>query len=205
MIVCIFDANVPWDLCKINKLDLIMKSLLSANFNIYMSSDNFNEMPIKIRKAFEKYTNVNIVISDIEEFDNFKKEIRNKEIILEKNDTAVLYSCFKYNASYVISSDTEVIRKTKKYAETYKKDISAYHIVEMITLLNKENLLSNKDSLNIFIELYSKKEIPHLVGTHGAELINDTLKRREWVDTNTKSCTAKFNIYGKHILSVKSV
>lgn len=204
MPVCVFDANVPWDLYKLNKLDLIMQSLLSADFSISMAEVNFLEMPVDVQKAFKKHQNVNLVSHDIDEFDQFRKDIREKSIILDKKDSAVLYTCAKYNASYVVSSDTQVISMMKKYAEKYNIKIFAYHIVDIITLLNKENRLSNKASLDIFVELYSKKEIPHLVATHGGELISDVLKREKWVTKNTESCTTKFNIYGKHILNVKS-
>lgn len=204
MPVCVFDANVPWDLYKLNKLDLIMQSLLSADFSISMSEVNFLEMHLDVREAFKKHQNINLVAHDENKFEDFRKEIRNKGVMLDKKDSAVLYSCAENNASYVVSSDTQVLSMTKKYAEKYNKKIFAYHIVDIITLLNKENRLSNKDSLHIFVELYSKKEIPHLVATHGDELISDRLKRNKWVTENTESCTTKFNIYGKHILNVKS-
>lgn len=46
MIGFVFDANVPWDLEKIGKLDEMLKILEdNLNFRIYISELNFNEMP----------------------------------------------------------------------------------------------------------------------------------------------------------------
>lgn len=202
MPVCVFDANVPWDLDKINKLDLIMQLLLSVNFSVFMSMDNFLEMPLDVRKAFKKHQNVNLITHDESKFKEFREEIRYKGIVLEKNDSAVLYLCSEKNASYMVSSDTKVIHMTKNYAKEYSKKINAFHIVEIIYYLCINNMLSKRDCLDILTGLYSKKEIPHLVKTYGEELISDKLYRETWIKDETKSCTTKFNTYRTYILNV---
>ncbi|WP_135604092.1 hypothetical protein [Methanococcoides sp. NM1] len=202
MIVCVFDANVPWDLYKLDKLDQIMKLFSSANLSIHMSNDNFLEMPRTIGNMFKTYQNVEIDESDDNGLNTFKKQIRDEGIILDKKDSAVLYSCDKIDADFVVSSDTNVILSTNKYANTYSKKVKGFHILDIITYLKNENFLDKNECMRIFLALYSKKEIPYLVETHGNELIRDVSTRSIWIAGNTKSCIAKFNTYSKHISNV---
>lgn len=201
MIEFVFDANVPWDLEKINKLDRIMQALDNSNFKICMSNDNFIEMPHTVRNKFKKYQFVVIDEPDEVNFKKFRGRIRKNKIILDKKDSAVLYSCNKIDADFIVSSDTHFLLEAKKYIQFYDRKAQAFHLLDVIKYLKKMELLDAKSCVNISLNLYKKKEIPHLVTNHGNELIDDTLKRKDWINDETKFCMNTFNNYKQHISS----
>ena len=201
MIEFVFDANVPWDLEKINKLDKIMQVLDNSNFKICMSYDNFIEMPHDVRNKFRKYQFVVIDEPDEMDFKEFRTRIRNEKIILDKKDSAVLYSCNKTGADFIVSSDTHFLLEAKKYIKIFDRKTRAFHLLDVIKYLKQMEILDAKSCVNTSLDLYKKKEIPHLVTNHGKELIDDTLKRNDWINNETKSCMNTFNNYKQHIFS----
>ena len=199
MIEFVWDANVPWDLDKINKLDPIMKALDNSNFKICMSNDNFMEVPIVIRNKLKDYHFVSIDEPDEKNFSDFRIKMRSENIILEKNDSAVLYSCNKIDADFIVSSDTQVLLQANKYNSIFGIKAKAFHLLDLIQYLKKVGILDAKFCAILSLDLYKKKEIPHLVINHGKELINDTTKRNIWIADQTKSCKDTFNNYKEHI------
>lgn len=199
MIEFVWDANVPWDLDKINKLDPIMKALDNSNFKICMSNDNFMEVPIVIRNKLKDYHFVSIDEPDEKNFSDFRIKMRSKNIILEKKDSAVLYSCNKIDADFIVSSDTQVLLQANKYNSIFGIKAKAFHLLDLIQYLKKIGILDAKFCAILSLDLYKKKEIPHLVINHGNELINDTTKRKIWIADRTKSCMDTFNNYKEHI------
>ena len=199
MIEFVWDANVPWDLDKINKLDPIMKALDNSNFKICMSNDNFMEVPIVIRNKLKDYHFFSIDEPDEKNFSDFRIKMRSKNIILEKNDSAVLYSCNKIDADFIVSSDTQVLLQADKYNRIFGINAKAFHLLDLIQYLKKVGILDAKFCAILSLDLYKKKEIPHLVINHGNELINDTTKRNIWIADQTKTCMDTFNNYKEHI------
>ena len=199
MIKFVFDANVPWDLEKINKLDTIMQVLDNSNFKICMSNDNFIEMHHDVRNKFRKYQFVVIDEPNEMDFKEFRTRIRNENIMLDKKDSAVLYSCNKIDADFIVSSDTHVLLEAKKYIKMFDRKTRAFHLLDVIQYLKKTGILDAKSCLNISLDLYKKKEIPHLVTNHGNELIDNVLKRNDWISDEIKSCMNTFNNYKQHI------
>lgn len=199
MIEFVWDANVPWDLDKINKLDPIMKALDNSNFKICMSNDNFMEVPIVIRNKLNNYHFFSIDKPDEKNFSDFRIEMRSKNIILEKKDSAVLYSCNKIDADFIVSSDTQVLLQADKYNRIFGINAKAFHLLDLIQYLKKVGILDAKFCAILSLDLYKKKEIPHLVINHGNELINDTTKRNIWIADQTKTCMDTFNNYKEHI------
>lgn len=199
MIEFVWDANVPWDLDKINKLDPIMKALDNSNFKICMSNDNFMEVPIVIRNKLNGYHFFSIDEPDEKNFSDFRIKMRNKNIILEKKDSAVLYSCNKIDADFIVSSDTQVLLQADKYNRIFGINAKAFHLLDLIQYLKKVGILDAKFCAILSLDLYKKKEIPHLVINHGNELISDTTKRNIWIADQTKTCMDTFNNYKEHI------
>ena len=199
MIEFVWDANVPWDLDKINKLDPIMQILDNSNYKICMSNNNFIEVPTFIRNKLKDYHFFSIDEPNENDFNDFRIKIRNENIILDKNDSAVLYSCNKIDADYIVSSDTQVILQANKYNSISGIKAKAFHLLDLIQYLKKIGILDAKFCAILSLDLYKKKEIPHLVTNHGNELIDDTTKRKTWIDGQTKSCMNTFNSYKEHI------
>ncbi len=199
MIEFVFDANVPWDLDKINKLDTLMQALDNSNFKICMSDGNFMEMPIAVRNKLKKYQFVSIDKANEKNFDDFRIKMRSENIILDKNDSAVLYSCNEIDADFIVSSDTQVLLQANKYKDIFSMKTKAFHLLDLIQYLKKIGILDAKFCANLSLDLYKKKEIPHLVLNHGNELIDDTTKRNKWIINQTKSCMDTFNNYKEHI------
>ena len=199
MIEFVWDANVPWDLDKINKLDPIMKALDNSNFKICMSNDNFMEVPIVIRNKLKDYHFFSIDEPDEKNFNDFRIKMRSKNIFLDKNDSAVLYCCNEIDADFIVSSDTQVLLQANKYNSVFDIKAKAFHLLDLIQYLKKIGILDANFCSILSLDLYKKKEIPHLVINHGNELINDTTKRKIWITSQTKSCMDIFNNYKEHI------
>jgi len=199
MIKFVFDANVPWDLDKINMLENIMHVLNNVNFRIYMSNINYIEMPINVRTKFGNYNFITIEEPNKNEYDEFRKEIRQKGIILDKKDSAVLYMCNKINANYIVSSDTKVKLASKKYIDKYNKDARPFHILDFLKFLHKGELVESKSCINMALSLYKNKELPYMIENFGNELISDRTKRQSWIRTEKKSSLNTFNNYEQHI------
>jgi len=200
MIQFVFDANVPWDLDKINMLEKIIHVLNNVNFRIYMSSINYIEMPINVRNKLGNYNFIIIEEPNENEYDEFRKEIRQQGIILDKKDSAVLYMCDKINANYIVSSDTKVKLASKKYVDKYNKDARPFHILDFLKFLHKGKLVESKSCINMTINLYKNKELPYMIENFGHELISDRIKRKNWIQNETTSSLNTFNNYEQHIM-----
>ncbi|MDO9096780.1 MAG: hypothetical protein Q7U60_01470 [Candidatus Methanoperedens sp.] len=185
MYTLVFDANVPWDLDTINALNETMNLMNNINFKIYMSDINFNEMPVRVRTKLNNPQCVIIDETNTDEYDEFRKDIHRKDIMLDKKDSAVLFTSNKFNTEYIISSDTNVRRMTKKYADIYGKRITPFHLIDMFSFLRGINLIEPYSCIKMSLELYKKKEIPYMVERHGAELVSDEIKRNRWIKNET--------------------
>ena len=200
MIKFIFDANVLWDLDKINMLEKIMHVLNNVDFRIYMSRINYIEMPIIVRNKLKDYNFFTIEEPNENEYNEFRKEIRQKGIILDNKDSAVLYVCEKINANYIVSSDTKVNLASKKYATKYNTDTRPFHILDFLKLLHKGNLIESKLCINMALNLYKHKELPYMIENFGSELISNKTKRQNWIQTEKTSSLNTFNNYEQHIM-----
>ncbi len=201
MIGFVFDANVPWDLDKIGKLDQIMQALENINFKIYISDINYNEIPVRVRNKLGKYQNFAIDDLDNAELDTFIKEIRQSGVILDSKDSAVLFTSGKVDADYIVSSDTRVQLMTKKYAENHGKKARPFHLIDLLSFLHKVNLIESNLCIKMALSLYKNKEIPHMVETQGKELINNITQRNAWIKKEVQLSVNTFNNYEKHIVS----
>lgn len=203
MIGFVFDANAPWDLEKIGKLDEMLKILEdNLNFRIYISELNFNEMPVRVRTKLSKYQHVIIDPLNDEEYDNFRREIRDKNIILDRKDSAVLYTSNKIDADYIVSTDTTVQLMAKRYADIYNKKVKPFHLLDMFSFLHKVKLIESNSCIKMALSLYKNKEIPYMVVRHG-ELIDDITKRNAWIKEETKLSVNTFNSYEHHIILLR--
>ena len=197
----IFDANVLWDLEEINMLDKMMNVFSNMDLSIHMSRINYIEMPTRVRSKLRNHKSViNINEPDEIEYDEFRKEIRNQGIVLDGKDSAVLYTCNQINADYIVSSDTKVRLESKKYAEKYIKSTLPFHLLDLLKYLHKVDQIDSKLCINMALDLYKNKELPHMIKNHGGELIEDITKRQRWISENTDLSTDIFNSYGKHIV-----
>lgn len=135
MYTLVFDANVPWDLdIKINKLNEIMHLMDNINFKIYISNINFYEMPYGVQVNLRNHNHVIVDDEpDQNEYNEFKKEIHRRGVILDNKDSAVLFTSNKYDADYIVTSDTQVRLMAKKYAESYCKKVKPFHLINLFS------------------------------------------------------------------------
>ena len=202
MNILVFDANVPWDLVdNIDKLDEIMQVMNNIQFKIYMSSINFNEMPVRVKRELRKHQHI-IIEPEPEqiEYDEFRKEMQRNGIILDPKDSAVLYTSIKTDADYIISSDFPVRKMIKKYADIYSKKVKPFHLVNMLSFLREMNLVEPNSFIKMSLKLYKKKEIPYMVKRHGERLIKNNIEQNNWIKEETKTSVDTFNSYEGSIL-----
>lgn len=202
MYTLVFDANVPWDLdIKINKLNEIMHLMDNINFKIYISNINFYEMPYGVQFNLRNHNHVIVDDEpDQNEYNEFKKEIHRRGVILDHKDSAVLFTSNKYDADYIVSSDTQVRLMAKKYADSYGKKLKPFHLINLFSFLRGINLIEQHSCIKMSLKLYRNKEIPYMIEEYGKQLIADKIKRNEWIRTEIKSSVDIFNSYEQHII-----
>ena len=202
MYILVFDANVPWDLdININKLNEIMHLMDNINFKIYISNINFHEMPRSVQVNLRN--NNHVIVDDKpdqNEYDEFKREMHKRGVILDYKDSAVLFTSNKYDADFIVSSDTQVRLMAKKYADRYSKKVKPFHLINLFSFLCWINLIEPHSCIKMSLKLYSKKEIPYMIDNYGKELIADKIKRNEWITTEITSSVDIFNSYQQHII-----
>jgi len=202
MYILVLDANVPWDLdIKINKLNEIMHLMDNINFKIYMSNINFHEMPYSVQINLKNHNHVIIDNEpDQKEYSEFKNEIQRRGVILDKKDSAVLFTSNKFDADYIVSSDAQVQKMAKKYADIFGKKVKPFHLINMFSFLRGINLIEPHSCIKMSLELYKHKEIPYMIEEYGKQLIADKIRRNEWIKTEIKSSVDIFNSYEQHII-----
>ncbi len=204
MYIFILDANVPRDLNKVKRLDEIMSLMNNVDFKIYISSINFYEMPYEIQENIrKKHSHIVIDETDKNELSVFTKKMHKKGVILTDKDFAMLYTSHKLNATHIISSDTQVLLMTKKYAKCCDKNVEPFHLLNMFGLLHKIMLIDFKLCIKMSLSLYKNKEIPQIIEEYGDELITNKIKRSIWKENELKveyGPIGKFGIYERHII-----
>lgn len=204
MYVFILDANIPRDLKKVKKLDEILSLMNNIDFKIYISSINFYEIPYDIRENIrKKHSHIVIDETDVKELAVFTKEMHRKGVILCDKDLAMLYTSHKLNATHIISSDTQVLLMTKKYAKCCNERVEPFHLLHMFSLLHKIMLIDYKLCIKMSLNLYKNKEIPQMIEEYGDDLITDKIKRSDWKENELKveyGPIGKFEIYERHII-----
>ncbi|MFZ3168196.1 MAG: hypothetical protein WA130_11325 [Candidatus Methanoperedens sp.] len=201
MYTLIFDANVPWDLdLKVNTLDEIMRLMDTINFKIYISSINFYEMKYHTQINLRKHKHVIIDEPNQNEYDGFRTALRQKGIILNAPDSAVLYTSHKFDADYIVSSDTQVRLMSEKYANSYIKKVKPFHLMDMFSFLHGINMIESNSCIKMSLKLYEHKEIPQMIEEYGKELILNKQEQSKWIRNETKSSMDTFNSYERHII-----
>lgn len=154
----VIDANVPWylDADKVNFLEMFL--ICIGDDELYISYENFIEIPLLIRNKLND--KINIVHDNEDEFDTFTKETRSLKLFLDNKDRHVLFLAQKLKADFVVSSDDNVRDKVDKYREHKKLNyMEPLSTISLLNYLHRRGRIQYITLLDKGLYMFKNKEI----------------------------------------------
>lgn len=175
----VWDANAIIHFDNIGYLENLLQKLEDLDDKVYMAEKNYYEAitgHIQRKKVLKNYRIFEIFLPDNDDFGIFQKKMLQNTINLSGKDKYVPYTAKIKKADYVVTSDENVLKKTKDIRNYY--NIKSYMIpiinVSLITYLYVHKKLKIEEYVKTILKYFKYEEMDNIY-----DAIKN--KNREWL------------------------
>lgn len=162
----VWDANVVIHFDNIGYLENFLQKLEELDDKVYMAEKNYDEATrghIQRIKVLKNYRIFEIFHPNNDDFDIFQNKLLQNRINLSGKDRYVPYTAKIKKADYVVTSDENVLKKTKDIRKYYNiKYMMPITNVSLITHLYVYRKLKIEEYVKIVLKYFKHEEMSNI-------------------------------------------
>jgi|GEM_PF-2770603 len=157
------DAEAVIGLNNIHHLDEVLESLQKNGDFVYMSEENFYEVLNTPARTKIKKVAKDIIKGKCENFQKFRDKLADKGIIISGNDKYVPFIGELTESDYIVTFDTVLTKKIKKYQYIYKCGyMTPISTIGLLKYLYEKKVLSYSKYMKIGLKYFKYEELSNI-------------------------------------------